>query len=521
MALACYHQPEAAAQFLHARGCAALRTDSRRVQPGDGFLAWPGRSHDARGHVASALAAGARACVVEADGAEAFGFEGDAVVAYAGLKADAGPLASAFFDHPSHRLDIVASTGTNGKTSTAWWTAQALTALQQRSAIVGTLGVGEPGRTLASSSLTTPDAVDLQSALAGFVQQGFKACAIEASSVGLVEHRLAGLQIAVALFTNLTQDHLDYHGDMAAYGEAKRRLFDWPGLRAAVINIDDAFGAALAERLPTANVTPTDGPAPALWTVSLQGSARLQAQGLRYEHGGLVFDVHEAGERTPVTVRSSAVGDYNASNLLLVVGALRALGHALPDIAAVLPALAAVPGRLQPVSAGGERAHAADAAGPAVLVDYAHTPDALDKVLQALRPMAGSRSGRLWCVFGCGGNRDAGKRPLMGAIAAARADQVVLTSDNPRHEAPEAILSQIRAGMPPDAAVTVIVDRAQAITQTIQQATADDVVLVAGKGHEDYQDVAGVRRPFLDAAVAEQALRGRALAAHALRGVSS
>jgi UDP-N-acetylmuramyl-tripeptide synthetase len=518
MALACYRDPQAAAQFLHARGCATLRTDSRRVQPGDGFLAWPGRSHDARSHVASALAAGARACVVEADGADAFGFEPDAVVAYAGLKADAGPLASAFFDHPSHRLDIVASTGTNGKTSTAWWTAQALTALQQRSAMVGTLGVGEPGQHLASSSLTTPDAVDLQAALAGFVQQGFKACAIEASSVGLVEHRLAGLQIAVALFTNLTQDHLDYHGDMAAYGEAKRRLFDWPGLRAAVINVDDSFGAALAEQLATPPVAPASKSAPDLWTVSLQGTARLQAKGLRYEQGGLVFDVHEAGQSVPVIVHSSAVGDYNASNLLLVIGGLRALGHALADIAAVLPGLAAVPGRLQPVSAGD---HPLDAAGPTVLIDYAHTPDALDKVLQALRPMARSRGGRLWCVFGCGGNRDAGKRPLMGAIAASRADQVVLTSDNPRHEAPEAILSQIRAGMPAAAAVTVIVDRAQAITQTVRQATIDDVVLVAGKGHEDYQEVAGVRRPFLDAAVAEQALRGRALTAHALRGVAT
>ena len=352
--------------------------------------------------------------------------------------------------------------------------------------------MGEPAQALQSTGLTTPDAVALQAALAGFVQQGFAACAFEASSIGIAEHRLAGAQVAVAMFTNLTRDHLDYHGTMPAYWAAKRALFSWPGLRGASINIDDEHGHQLADEL-TAQGLP-------VWRVSLRGPARLQAQNLRYADGGLAFEVLEDGLAVPV--RSTLVGEYNASNLLVVMGALRALGLPLADIARVVPQLTPVPGRLEPVPAA--------AGQPTVLVDYAHTPDALQQVLRALRPMAAARQSRLWCVFGCGGNRDATKRPLMGDIAARGADRVVLTSDNPRHEQPAAILAQIRAGITTAAAVEVIEDRGQAIAHAIAQAAAADVVLLAGKGHEDYQDVAGVKRPFLDADVAARALQQRA-----------
>lgn len=485
--------PQAAAQWLAARVTGTLRTDSRAVRPGDAFIAWPGYAVDGRQYVAGALAAGATACLVEAEGADAFGFDDPRIAALPQLKQATGAIADAHFGSPSVQLDIVAATGTNGKTSTAWWTAQALSALGRRCGVVGTLGVGEPGA-VQPTGLTTPDPVTLHDALRGMADQGFAACALEASSIGLVEHRLDALRIDVALFTNFTQDHLDYHGSMAAYWQAKRALFAWPDLRAAVLNIDDVQVEGLAREL--------SGTALDVWTVSLQGPARLQAQGLGYVDGGLAFDVVEGTQR--VAVRSQLVGAFNASNLLVVLGGLRALGVPLADAAAVVARLSPVPGRVQRVTGSGADEQVA------VVVDYAHTPDALEKALQALRPLAAARGGRLWCVFGCGGNRDATKRPLMGAIAARDADHVVITSDNPRHENPDAILAQILAGITGHDEVDVIVDRRQAIHGAVQQAAAGDVVLVAGKGHEDYQDVAGEKRPFSDVTEALAALRARA-----------
>ncbi|MBK9362824.1 MAG: UDP-N-acetylmuramoyl-L-alanyl-D-glutamate--2,6-diaminopimelate ligase [Rubrivivax sp.] len=488
-----------AVRFVVAHGCTALRADSRRVQPGDGFIAWPGLATDGRRFVPQALAAGAAACLVEAAGAQAFAFDDPRIAALPGLKAATGPIAAAFYGEPSTKLDLIATTGTNGKTSTAWFTAQALTLLGRRAGLIGTLGIGEASAHVEPTGLTTPDPVTLQAALADFVARGFAACALEASSIGLVEQRLAGTRIAVALFTNFTRDHLDYHGSMDAYWAAKRALFDWPGLRAAVINVDDEQGRLLAAELR--------GRPLELWTVSTRGPARLRARALRHAAAGLAFDAVEGDAVMPVV--STLVGPYNASNLLGVMAGLRALGFTLADIAAVVPRLTPVPGRLQPVASG-----AADE--PAVLVDYAHTPDALEQVLQALRPLVDARGGRLWCVFGCGGNRDATKRPLMGAIAERLADRVVLTSDNPRDEPPALILSQILAGMhgvarhePP----AVMADRAEAIAHAVTRAAAADVVLIAGKGHEDTQEVAGVKRPFQDADVALAALRRRGVAA--------
>jgi UDP-N-acetylmuramoyl-L-alanyl-D-glutamate--2,6-diaminopimelate ligase len=501
----------AAAAWLRARVRGTLRTDSRLVQPGDGFVAWPGRNTDARRHVPQALAAGAAACLVERESVEAWAFDDARIAALAGLAAQAGEVADAYFDRPSAALDVVAVTGTNGKTSTAWWTAQALGALGRRCALVGTLGIGEPpsigaaaaaGAAFVATGLTTPDAVQLHAALRGFVDRGCTACAIEASSIGIEQSRLAGLRIAVAQFSNLSRDHLDYHGTLAAYWAAKRRLFDWPGLRAAVVNVDDAHGAELAAALRCAGRID-------VWTCSTRGAARLAARDLRQGRRGLDFTLAEDGGPA-LPVASPVVGEFNVANLLLVVGALRALGVALANAAAVVPALGAVPGRMQRVAVP---AGAPAAALPEVVVDYAHSPDALAHVLAALRPLAAARGGRLWCVFGCGGDRDPGKRAPMGEIAARGADRVVLTSDNPRSEPPAAILAQIAAGAAGAAGaahVRSVEDRAAAIAQAVAEADACDVVLIAGKGHEDTQEAAGVRRPFSDAAEAARALAARA-----------
>jgi UDP-N-acetylmuramoyl-L-alanyl-D-glutamate--2,6-diaminopimelate ligase len=511
---------DAAAAWLAAHVTGRLRTDSRRVGPGDGFIAWPGQASDGRRFVGAALQAGAAAVLVERAGVEAFGLDdGQGRIAMlASLKAATGPIAARYYGRPGERLQVVAVTGTNGKTSTAWWTAQALTRLGRRCGVIGTLGIGEPPPAVAggepppaatggeppaaleSTGLTTPDPVTLQAALRDMADRGCAACAIEASSIGIAEHRLDATPIAVAQFTNFTRDHLDFHGDMAHYWACKRALFDWPGLRAAVVNVDDARGAELAAALRAragrSGVTAVD-----LWTTAVHDdAARLQACALHYRDGGLAFDLVEGDHRMPV--RSRLIGDYNAANLLAVLGALRALGVPLDEAASVVPALTPVPGRMQRVASAAK-------GQPAVVVDYAHTPDALEHVLQALRPLATARAGRLWCVFGCGGNRDTAKRPLMGAIAHRLADHVVLTSDNPRHEAPAQILAMILAGTAGAAEVDVIENRRTAISDAIARADARDVLLIAGKGHEDYQEAAGRRLPFSDVAVAGDALRQR------------
>jgi UDP-N-acetylmuramoyl-L-alanyl-D-glutamate--2,6-diaminopimelate ligase len=501
MTLLHHASPDAALHWLRERGALALATDSRRVRPGDAFIAWPGYAFDARQFVSHALDAGAVACLVEAAGVEAFDFADPRVAAMRGLKALCGVLASRFMGEPSASLQVLAVTGTNGKTSSAWWTAQAMSHLGRRCGVIGTLGIGEPPE-VESSGLTTPDPVSLQTALRRFADAGVVACAIEASSIGIVEDRLAGTRVVVAQFTNFTRDHLDYHGTMESYWAAKRRLFAWPGLRAAVVNIDDDAGAALAAEL--------QGVKTALWTCAVERPARLRATAIGYLDGGLAFEVRE-GERT-AAVRTRLIGHYNVANLLVVAGGLRALGEPLDAIASAFGRLTSVPGRMQSVELADPDDTAPASSLPHVVVDYAHTPDALEKALVALRPFARERGGRLWCVFGCGGNRDATKRPLMGAIAERLADEVVLTSDNPRHEAPSFILSQILAGVVGHDEVAVIEDRAAAIEHAVSRAAPADVVLVAGKGHEDYQEIGGMRRPFSDVEQARAALARRTAA---------
>lgn len=486
--------PHDAAQWLRGRVTGTLHCDSRKVTAGDGFIAWPGAATDGRKHVHAALAKGATACLVEREGVEAFDFDLPAIAGYAQLKAATGPIAAAYFGAPSEELDVIAVTGTNGKTSTAWWLAQALSKLQPHSipcGLIGTLGTGRPPN-VEFVGLTTPDPVLLQRQFRRFLDEGVKACAIEASSVGIVERRLDGTRIRVAVFTNFTQDHLDYHGTMVAYWEAKAELFRWPGLQAAVINLDDESGRALAQSLQGANLD--------LWTVSCTEPARLMAADIGYDDQGLRFTVHEDGQQHALATR--LIGQYNVYNLLGVIAALRAMGAPLDQAVRACAALLPVPGRMERLSEPGK---------PLVAVDYAHTPDALDKALQALASLARQRGGKLWCVFGCGGDRDPTKRPLMAAVAEKNADRVVVTSDNPRSEKPENIISQILLGLSRRECVEVQADRALAIGETIALAAPEDVVLLAGKGHEDFQEVAGVKLPFSDQAHAQAALDTRSV----------
>jgi UDP-N-acetylmuramyl-tripeptide synthetase len=490
------HTPHEAAQWLRTRVTGTLHSDSRKVAPGDGFIAWPGAATDGRAHVPSALAAGATACLVEREGVEPFGFGGEAIAAYAQLKAATGPIAAEYFGQPTEQLQVLAVTGTNGKTSTAWWLAQALSNLQGALAmpcgVIGTLGTGRPPE-VEFVGLTTPDPVLLQRRFRRFVDDGLQACAIEASSVGIVERRLDGTRIRLAIFTNFTQDHLDYHGTMESYWEAKAALFRWPGLQAAVVNLDDDKGLALSQSLQGSGLD--------LWTVSCQQPARLAAQEIGYDRQGLHFVVAEGAERQALSTQ--LIGQYNVSNLLGVIAAMRALGVPLAAAVAACGSLLPVPGRMERLQ---------DAGKPVIAVDYAHTPDALDKALQALKPLAAQRGGKLWCVFGCGGDRDPTKRPVMAAVVEKNADRVVVTSDNPRTEKPENIISQVLLGLSHHECVQVQADRALAIAETIAAAAAQDVVLIAGKGHEDYQEVGGVKHPFSDKVHARAALDARSAA---------
>lgn len=480
------HTPEQAARWLRSQVTGSLTTDSRNIGAGDGFIAWPGAAVDARQYVEDVLKAGANACLVEVSGVDTFGFVNEKIAAYAGLKAAAAPIAAAYFEEPSRHLQTIAITGTNGKTSTAWWLAQALGKLRQKCGVVGTLGIGMPGA-MAFNGLTTPDPVLLQQQLRRFVDDGFAACAIEASSIGIAEKRLDATHLQVAVFTNFSQDHLDYHGSMQEYWTAKASLFSWPDLQAAVINIDDAKGCELALSLKNSSID--------VWTLAIDQSARLQAQSIRQHGDALSFTVVEGNERQSVT--TNAIGRYNVSNLLGVIGALRALGVMLEDAVKACSHLSAVPGRLSTLNQAGK---------PLVVVDYAHTPDAIEKVLLALKPVAQARGGQLWCVFGCGGDRDVSKRSLMAATAQKNADQIVITSDNPRGENPATIISQILLGLTLGSSVRVQADRALAIAQAVVGAQPDDVVLLAGKGHEAYQETGGIKHPFDDMHHAQAAL---------------
>lgn len=465
-----------------------LTSDSRRVAPGAAFFAWPGGSGDGRRHIAQAIERGCAAVVWES---ERFAWDTRWKTPNAGLKdlrSQAGFLAYEFYGRPSDAMWVCGVTGTNGKTSCSQWLAHVLSLKEIRTGVIGTLGSGFPG-SLAEISNTTPDALELHRLLAEFKFAGAGAVAMEVSSHGLDQGRVNGVAFDCALFTNLTHDHLDYHGTLTAYAEAKARLFDAPGLGAAVLNLDDPFGAQLAKRLEARGVR-TIG-------YSLSGVSASEFISVSKLEGQKA-EINSCWGSAEVTIPQ--LGQYNVANALGVLGCLVAKGIAFEEGVRLLEALPQVAGRMQQI---GDR--------PLVVIDYAHTPDALDKVLSALKPVAQARGGRLIAVFGAGGGRDKGKRPVMGSVAAARADRVVLTSDNPRGEDPLAIIEAIRDGVPGKCAgdCVVEIDRAKAIDAAIASADAADVVLIAGKGHEGFQEIAGRRLPFSDAAVAGAALGRR------------
>ncbi|MGP1676523.1 MAG: UDP-N-acetylmuramoyl-L-alanyl-D-glutamate--2,6-diaminopimelate ligase [Burkholderiales bacterium] len=475
-----------------------LSADSRGLRAGDAFVAYPGASTDGRGYIADALARGAAAVLWEREGFswnEAWRVPN---IAVDGLRGLAGYLAHEVYGRPSEKLWLAGVTGTNGKTSCSQWIAQAFNALGRKTAVIGTLGSGFPAEGLAPALNTTPDAIELQRQLAGFLQAGALGVAMEVSSVGLDQGRVKGVQFDVALFTNLSRDHLDYHGDMERYAAAKAQLFDTPGLTGAVLNMDDVLGVRIAQKLAGGKVACAGYSAHAGVASAAGLEFFLEAENIRLTQAGLAFGLLSSWGRAEV--KSALHGRFNVANLLGVLGVLLGAGVALEQAVTAVAALTSPSGRMQSLGGAGR---------PRAVVDYAHSPDALEQALISLRPLAGAGRGRLVCVFGCGGERDRGKRSLMGAIAARNADQVVLTSDNPRGEEPMAIITDILEGVlaePGTEPPLVIADRREAIAAAIAAAGADDVVLIAGKGHEDYQERAGQRIPFSDAAVAADAL---------------
>lgn len=469
---------------------AQLTTDSRQIRTGDVFLAYPGRTVDGRRYIPDAIARGAAAVIWDPQGEFVWNGAWDCPNrTEIDLKLRCGALAADWYGEPSRHLHSVGITGTSGKSSCALWIADAFSHIGRRAAVIGTLGVGFAHRLL-DTGLTTPDPVATQRLLAQLVRERADVLAMEVSSIGLDEGRVAGMHYDTALFTNLSRDHLDYHGSEEAYERAKARLFAWPGLKHAVINMDDPAGARMAD------VARRSGAAVMGYCVEENRTASLTARALELGADGTRFVIEGSFGRHEFA--TPLLGLHNVSNLLGVLGVLLCAGVEAPAAFRALATLRPAPGRLERVQR--EK-------GPLVLVDYAHKPDALDKVLTACRPLAASRGGRLVVLFGCGGDRDRGKRPIMGSIAAHLADRVVVTSDNPRSEDPKRIIEEILAGVREGRdRVGVEPDRALAIRAAIRTAEAQDVIIVAGKGHERYQEVQGIKTPFSDTEVARAAL---------------
>ena len=466
-----------------------LALDSRKVQRGDAFFALRGTRGHGIDFAHGAVQRGASVVLAEAPAPAELEDPGAPVLWIDGLHAFVGEIASRFFGRPSQAMRVIGVTGTNGKTSTVQLLAQALEHLGHRTATIGTLGAGLHGQ-LREGERTTPDAIAVQQLLAEFRRDGASHVAMEVSSHALEQGRVAATAFEIAAFTNLTRDHLDYHGSMEAYGAAKAKLFAWPGLSAAAINIDDAFGRELARKLPAGVHA---------WRLSSAGEAQanIAASDVVTSAEGVAFKVRTPwGEKQ---IRSRLLGRFNVANLLTVIGCLAALGESFERIVEAVEALEPVNGRMNRL--GGLHGL------PLVVVDYAHTPDALEQALNALRAHC---EARLICVFGCGGERDAGKRPQMGEIAERLADIAIVTDDNPRGEDGEAIVAQILAGMARPQAATVQRDREAAIRAALTMARTGDVVLIAGKGHETYQEGASGKRAFDDMAIARLALEARA-----------
>jgi len=477
-----------------------LTLDSRAVRPGAAFVALPGTRMHGIGFAEQAAQAGARAILWEPVEGLAPPRVSDrvALVAVPQLTRWLGAIADWFFDAPSTAVRVVGVTGTNGKTTTAHVIAAALERLNVSSGYAGTLGYGRVD-SLHSASLTTPDCITVHRQLAELRDEGVRCLSMEVSSHALDQARVNAVRFDTAVFTNLTRDHLDYHGTLAAYGEAKAHLFRWPSLRYSIINVDDPFGRELATRVAhTCLIVFSRAGSIAMdarWR-SVEGEVKqLFARDVSAGPQGL--DIVLDGSWGVATLRSRFVGDFNVENLLAVLATLLSSGVPMHQAIGALENCTAPPGRMETFTAPDR---------PLAIIDYAHTPDALEKALLAVRR---HRGGKLVCVFGCGGDRDPGKRPLMGAIAERLADRLVVTDDNPRTEDGDAIVADILDGLAQPDKVTIERDRAAAIARAIAESEAGDVVLIAGKGHEDYQIVGTERRSFSDREQALRALRRR------------
>ena len=468
-----------------------MTADSRQVQPGSLFVAYKGESADGRDYINQAIEKGAVAVIW--DDAD-FVWHADWQLPnqpISHLKQHVGEIASEFYGDPSKNIWMIGVTGTNGKTTCTHWLAQAFSAVNRQSAVIGTLGNGVMGD-LSKTMNTTPDSILLHSLLASYLAKKIEVVAMEVSSHGLDQGRVNGVAFDVAVFTNLTRDHLDYHGSMQAYGEAKKKLFDWIGLKAAVINRDDAYGVKLASELNEKGLSViTYG-----LNENFSGPNDIAVKNMQLNEMGMTLEV--STPQGEVTIHANVIGQFNAYNLLAVLATLLASGVSLSDAVHSLSLIKPVPGRMQQLG-GGEH--------PLIVVDYAHTPDALEKALNSVRSLLLPNS-ELYCVFGCGGDRDEGKRPLMGRIASNLANHIVVTSDNPRSESPKRIIQSVMTGVNQEA--VSIEDRAEAIRYAVERARRGDLVLIAGKGHEEYQEIAGVKYPFSDIQVAEEALQGKA-----------
>ncbi|WP_165008652.1 UDP-N-acetylmuramoyl-L-alanyl-D-glutamate--2,6-diaminopimelate ligase [Neisseria yangbaofengii] len=483
-----------------------LHSDSRQIKAGDIFIACQGEYTDGRSYIPAAISNGAAFVFWDDDGRFAWNPEWDVPnQGIKDLKHRAGILAAEVYGNASDGLTVWGVTGTNGKTSVTQWLAQAADLLGGKCAVIGTVGNGFWGN-LEDTTHTTPAPVDVQTLLHRFKQQGATAAAMEVSSHGLDQFRVNGVPFRSAVFTNLTRDHLDYHGTMDAYGDIKARLFYWQGLKHAVINVDDEYGAALAGRLKTSEASFSEAKTEGFAKTEADGQLKVYGYGFSETADIRITAFQAASDGMNVELdtpwgkgscRTRLLGRFNAQNLAACVGVLCAEGHPLEKVLAVLSQIRPATGRMDCIMNAGK---------PLVVVDYAHTPDALEKALATLQEIK-PKNAALWCVFGCGGNRDRGKRPLMGAAAAAGADKVVVTSDNPRMEEPQAVINDILPAVANPEKVEA--DRRAAIEFAVQQAAEHDIILIAGKGHETYQDVQGVKHHFSDFEIARAALEQR------------
>lgn len=461
-----------------------IALDSRKVKKGDLFIALKGFSSSARAYVPQAVANGAVAVLVESDqDVLRICEEGDSVELFVPeLKSYVGEIASRFFGAPSKHMKVIGVTGTNGKTSVSQYLAHVLSGLGDKTGVIGTLGYGMSDD-LEVATHTTPDVVKVQQILANLRGQGASCTAMEVSSHGLDQGRVDEVSFSGAVFTNLSRDHLDYHGSMEAYGNAKKALFQKPGLSFAVINFDDEYGRELVNAI-SANTR--------IISYGISEPADIAVDRIQYTHKGINAEL--SGPWGTVSLTCQLMGAFNLSNVMAVIGVAFAMGYDINEICQAVAELTPVMGRMQVYSVDGR---------PGVIVDYAHTPDALKSALEAVRQHC---QGDVWCVFGCGGDRDVGKRSLMAAVAEQYADVVVVTDDNPRGEKPESIIADIMAGFSKANNARVVHDRRTAIEQSISAAAANDMILVAGKGHEDYQEVAGERFSYSDIDVVENYL---------------